>query len=285
MDVCYFYTPALRLDSLLRKGRELKADMLVIDLEDATHLHAKDEARRKVASFDFGALDAFGMKIAVRINSLASFHGIEDLRLLRSLYESKKCSLGHVLVPKINHANDVKTYRSLFQSLPFVPKIYSFIETVEAVDNAEAIAAVSDALCFGQADLSAEMYSPNAAFLEYARARLCIAAAKHLIPAIDTNSFDIENMASFRQECFVSKAVGFTGKAAIHPDQVVQIKEVFAGTAEMADKYRSSIDAYFASQEGFVIRNGEVIAPPFIAKARRMLKFYEKVGVCPGRDP
>jgi citrate lyase beta subunit len=276
MDICYLYTPALKVDSLVASRAEIRADMVVVDLEDSTHLQMKGEARRKVADFDFRPLAARGFKLGLRINTLACYDGLRDLELLSALQAKGNFLFEHVFIPKVGHANEVKLYRSLLGSLPRMPKLYVFIETVEAVDNAEAIASVSDALCFGQADLVAEMYAPNETFVNFARARLCIAAAKYDLLAIDTNSFDIEDMAAFEEECKLARGYGFTGKAAIHPRQVPVVNRTFAVTPEMVARYESSIGAYMGSNNGFVIKDGEVIAPPFIAKARRMLNLYRK---------
>ena len=107
------------------------------------------------------------------------------MQLLKSLYEKGNTALEYIFLPNVKCKREVEIYRSLFNSLPFSPKLISFIETIEAVDNADEIASVSDALCFGQADLVADMYSPNEAFINYARARLCISAAKYDLMAID----------------------------------------------------------------------------------------------------
>jgi citrate lyase subunit beta/citryl-CoA lyase/(S)-citramalyl-CoA lyase len=278
MDVCLLYTPALRIDSLVTHRHETAADAIVIDFEDSTHVNSKEDARRKIESFDFSAFADTKLKFGARINTISTYEGLRDMQLLKTLYESGRCDIGFVLVPKVGHPSEVQVYRSLLSSLPFMPKVYTFIESVDAVDNADGIAAVSDALCFGQADLVADMFSPNEAFISYARARMCIAAARHNIMAIDTNSFEIHDMDIFREQCVRSVKDGFTGKAAIHPNQVPLIKELFGVTDQAVDKARSLVEEYAGSKTGFVIRDGQVVAPPFIAKARKMLHFYEKVG-------
>lgn len=275
MDVCFLYTPALRIDTLLNKLDSLNADMIVVDLEDSTHKSAKVEAREKILNFDFTPIIKAGFKLGLRVNCLSTFDGIQDLLFIEKLFKSGKAELNHIFVPKVNHQSEVKVYRSLFETLPVMPKIYTFIETVDAVDNAYDIAKVSDALCFGQADLVAEMYSPNDTFVNYARARMCIAAAKCNIQAIDSNSFEIEDMDIFLKQCMDSKSYGFTGKAAIHPKHIQGINDVFSVKEKTITKYKSSIEKYYGSTTGFVIEDGEVIAPPFIAKAERMLRLYE----------
>jgi citrate lyase beta subunit len=276
MDISYLYTPALRVDSLIAHRDSIKADMIVVDLEDSTHIRAKGDARKKISNFDFSPLADRGIKLGLRINTIASYDGLQDLNLIKAMYGSGNTALQYIFIPKVSHQNEVKIYRALFSTLPVMPKLYTFIETVEAVENADGIGSESDALCFGQADLVSEMYSANETFINYARARLCLAAAKHNLMAIDTNSFEIQDMAKFESECVTAKGYGFTGKAAIHPNQVAGINRVFHVPKDMAERYQSCIDTYMNSEAGFAIKDGEVIAPPFIAKASRMLNLYRR---------
>jgi citrate lyase beta subunit len=274
VNVSFLYTPAVRLDSLLR--HEVAADVVVVDLEDSVHVNAKDEAREKVAQFDYSFLTGAGIRLGLRVNHLGSFDGLCDLQLLRTLYEQGHCAFEYVLLPKMTHPTEVRLYRSLFGSLRQSPKLISFIETLEAVENVDQIASASDAVCLGQADLSAQLYSPNPAYLDYARARLCAAAAKHHIQAIDTNSFEIEDLARFERECVAAKECGFTGKAAIHPRQVELINRIFSVSDDTVDRYRNTIEAYVNAQTGFALKDGQVVAPPFVAKARMMIEAWDK---------
>lgn len=276
MNVSYLYTPALRLDSLLAHREGIDANVIVVDLEDSIHFHSKGDAREKVATFDFSPLLELDLKIGVRINGIFSFDGFRDLEMIGDLCQRGKCPFAYILLPKVNHGTELKIYRSLVKDFKPVPKLYTFIETVAAVENVDGIAAASDALCFGQADLVAEMYTPNSAFLDYARARLCVAAAKHQIQAIDTNSFEIKDLAFFERECVAARDWGFTGKAAIHPRQVKLINRILGVSKETVDCYREIIDTYRNSQSGFFLKDGRVVAPPFVAKAEMMLNFIDK---------
>jgi len=276
MNVSYLYTPALRLDSLVAHRQGIDANVLVVDLEDSIHFHSKGDAREKVATFDFAPLLDLGLKIGVRINGIFCFDGFRDLEMLRDLGQRGKSPFTYIFLPKVNHGSELKIYRSLVKDIKPLPRLYTFIETVAAVENADGIAAASDALCFGQADLTAEMYTPNSAYLDYARARLCVAAAKHQIQAIDTNSFEIKDLAFFEKECVAARDWGFTGKAAIHPRQVTLINRIFGIPNETIDCYREIIDTYRNSESGFFLRDGKVIAPPFVAKAEMMLNFIDK---------
>jgi citrate lyase beta subunit len=274
--VSYLYTPAPRIDSLITKRQDITADTVVIDLEDSVHVHAKADAREKVADFDFSPLTKLGIRLAVRINTICSFDGLRDLEMLRERYERGDCAIASVLLPKINHASEVRIFRSLFDSLKQRPRLVSFIETIEAVENADAIASVSDAICFGQADLNAQLYSSHPAFLDYARTRMCAAAARYRIQSVDTSSFEIQDMARFERECVAAKECGFTGKVAIHPVQVDPINRIFGVSSDVLAGYRKLIDTYENADVGFAMKDGQVVAPPFVAKARMMLATYDK---------
>ncbi|GAA2781744.1 aldolase/citrate lyase family protein [Kitasatospora sp. CM 4170] len=266
------YTPALRLASVAEPGR-MHADMLVLDLEDSTHPARKAEARALLADADLtrAGLPALGL----RVNSIATPDGLEDMRTLLELDAViGGVPIDVVFIPKIAGPGDVAIYRSLLGLTSNAPQICSFIETVDSVENAFAIAEVSDGLCFGQADLTAEMYAENATYLDYARARLCVAAARHRVPAIDTNSFELHDLDVVAASCRAAREAGFTGKAAIHPRQVPVIAEAFTvGPDELAE-YRRVVADYDATPSGFAVEKDRVLAPPFVLRARRMLALH-----------
>ncbi|HSY50253.1 MAG TPA: aldolase/citrate lyase family protein [Thermoanaerobaculia bacterium] len=276
VPVSYLYTPAPRIESLMAKRQDVAADVVVVDLEDSVHVKAKAAAREKVCQFDFSPLTKLGIRLALRVNTICSFDGLRDLEMLRERYERGDCAIESVLLPKINHPSEIRIYRSLFDSLKQRPRLICFIETIEAVENADAIASVSDAICFGQADLCAQMYGSHPAFLDYARTRMCVAAARYHIQAIDTSSFEIHDLVKFEGECAAARECGFTGKVAIHPNQVEAINRIFGISGEIIAGYQRTIDAYLNADVGFAMKDGQVVAPPFVAKARMMLAAYDK---------
>jgi citrate lyase subunit beta/citryl-CoA lyase/(S)-citramalyl-CoA lyase len=166
----------------------------------------------------------------------------------------------------------------LFERLPINVKIIPIIETPEAIENVERIAKVSDALMFGQVDIVASMYQKNDSYLAYARGRFAIACAQSEISAIDTakidGNIDLTNTSTFEQECASSKAEGFTAKAVIHPSQVQIVNKFFRISEAELDKYRTLIKHYEQNSEGFSLTDGLVVAPPFVAQAKMMLRLY-----------
>jgi citrate lyase beta subunit len=270
---CYFYTPALRIDSLAR-SRSRTGVMQVLDLEDSIPARSKAAARACLAAADFSGTGL--PAVMLRLNSIETPDGLADLRMLLDLGgQIGGVPVQAVLAPKIAAGRDVAIYRSLLSSLPDPPEICSFIETVDAVENAFDIAAGSDGLCFGQADLVSEMYSPDESFLAYARARLCVAAAKYRLPAIDTNSFELWDAEVIRAQGQAAKRCGFTGKAAIHPKQIDVIVETFSVDQAELDGYLQTIKDYESDANGFAVTKDRVLAPPFVARARRMLALFD----------
>jgi len=283
VDPCLFYTPALRVDAVLRSlPLRPGAGALVLDLEDSIPKASKAAARARLSDVDLRSTGLPG--VSMRINSIATPDGLSDIQAILSLAgQVGGLPIETVLVPKVNTSSDVGIYRSLLSGLANPPQICSFIETVDAVENAFEIAAASDGLCFGQADLVAELYAPDQSYLAYARARLCVAAAKYNLPAIDTNSFELWDMAVVRAQSEAARACGFTGKAAIHPKQVDVITDAFVVSAEELDGYRQTIADYEDDARGFNVTKDRVLAPPFVLKARRMLRLYEAAGASSGQ--
>lgn len=276
VDPCLFYTPALRVDAVLRSlPLRPGAGALVLDLEDSIPKPAKSAARARLSDADLDLTGTGLPGVSLRINSIATPDGLSDIQLILALAgQVGGLPIETVLVPKVNTGGDVAIYRSLLSGLADPPRICSFIETVDAVENAFEIAAASDGLCFGQADLVAELYSPDESYLAHARARLCVAAAKYELPAIDTNSFELWDMAVVRAQSEAARRCGFTGKAAIHPRQVDVITDAFVVSAEELDGYRRTISDYEDDARGFNVTKDRVLAPPFVLKARRMLRLY-----------
>src|SRR4030081_1784051 len=87
MNVSYLYVPAARLDRVLANRRQVEANVIVLDVEDSTHLHSKAAARAKIADADLAPLTALGLELGIRINALTTFDGVRDLDMLRQVFE------------------------------------------------------------------------------------------------------------------------------------------------------------------------------------------------------
>jgi citrate lyase subunit beta/citryl-CoA lyase/(S)-citramalyl-CoA lyase len=274
MDVCFLFTSILRFNPGLEDSR-FGSDVVMIDLEDSVHTSAKAEARDRLAKLDLRPLVERGHRFGIRVNSLPSIGGIRDLDVLHAGCEGGRLPIDYLMIPKVRSAEDCLFCLSVIEGLSPQIKLFPLVETPEAVENVYDIAAHSDALLFGQADINAAMYRSHEGYLAYARGRFCVACAREGIPAVDTKGFEnLTDMPAFEKSCVDSKSEGFTGKSVIHPKQVPFVKKTFFVPPEELENYRKIISHYAGNEAGFAIVDGQVIAPPFVARARKLLDLY-----------
>ena len=67
-------------------------------------------------------------------------------------------------------------------------------------------------------------------------------------------------------------ALGFRGKACIHPAQLETINRVFAPSESEIEWARRVIDAFESQSEGVLAVNGTMVDKPVVERARRVLR-------------
>ena len=86
---------------------------------------------------------------------------------------------------------------------------------------------------------------------------------------IDAPYFYIDKMAGLKEEAEAVKNLGFTGKAAIHPDQIDHINEAFSPSPEEKAEAKKVLEEYQKSGGGAIKVDGQMIDEP-IAEAMRL---------------
>ncbi|HEC00841.1 MAG TPA: CoA ester lyase, partial [Sphingomonadales bacterium] len=140
----------------LEKAKTLAADGLILDLEDAVAVAAKEEARDLVAAAvkdgGYGARE-----LIIRINGLDSPWGADDM--------AAACAAGPdaILLPKVESAHMVRQAEEMMikYGAPDKTKIWCMMETPYAMLRAAEIAASTDCLtCFvmGTSDLVKDLH-------------------------------------------------------------------------------------------------------------------------------
>jgi len=135
----------------LEKSRELPADGLIFDLEDAVAPGAKDTARANVAAAV--RQGGYGRReLVMRVNPLDSAWGEADLGMASSL------ALDAVLLPKVESAVRVRETAARLSAAPGLA-IWCMIETPHGVLAAAEIAAAPRvaALVMGTSDLTKDL--------------------------------------------------------------------------------------------------------------------------------
>jgi citrate lyase subunit beta/citryl-CoA lyase len=137
-----------------------------------------------------------------------------------------------------------------------------------------------EGLTWGAEDLSAEVGStatrePNGALTSpYRLARdLCLFTAVSAgVQPIDTVFIDFRDLDGLRAEAAAAARDGFTGKLAIHPDQVPIINAAFTPSQREIDHARDIVAMFAASPgAGVISLNGRMYDRPHLTRAERVL--------------
>lgn len=240
------------------------ADTIIIDLEDAVLPDDKAEARAAA----LGWLAHRGDVIAgIRINSPRTADGCSDIAALAV----SGCSPDFVMVPKAETGVDMEIVgEALDQGAPLI----AVIESGRGLRRAFDIAKQSSAgVLFGGADYSASLAADlsNWDAMLVARGTIAGACGAAGVPAYDVPFLDVKDPAGLDATTRQAKAMGFAGRACIHPNQVETVNAAFNPTAAEVLEARAIINALEESQGGAVLYNGKLIDRPIILAAERTL--------------
>ncbi len=104
------------------------------------------------------------------------------------------------------------------------------------------------------------------------RSLALFAAAAAGVPAIDAVHADFRDLEGLRRECATAKRDGFSGKLAIHPDQVEPINEAFTPPAEALARAEAIVAAFDAAGDvGVISLDGKMLDLPHLKAAKRLL--------------
>jgi (S)-citramalyl-CoA lyase len=263
---CVLFVPGNRperFDKAIASG----ADMVCIDLEDATPLDAKTTARSSALAFIENYRGA--CELILRINPISSVFGQDDVRALSELKQAP----GLLMLPKVETAAEMQSaqLKLAHQRTQWI----ALLESASGIENAFAIAATPGvcALMFGGADYTAQLGAlMSESSMLYARSRLAAAAASQQLLAIDVPHLDIHNVDSLHSETMHVKALGFACKSAIHPNQVAPIQQFLMPTSAEIEHARGVLAAFHSAPEAAIAYLGKLIDRPVVLAAESILK-------------
>jgi len=259
----------------LEKARELPADGLIFDLEDAVAPDAKVGARANVAT----ALRQGGYEqceLVLRVNPLDSAWGKADLDAADAM------PLDAVLLPKVESAEQVgETAARLRSRLP----IWCMIETPRGVLAAAEIAAAPGvaALVMGTSDLTKDLQArdvPDRLPLLTSLQLVLLAARARGLIALDGVHLDLADDAGFAAACAQGRALGFDGKTLIHPKQIAPANAAFAPSDDELTQARRIIAAHeaaLAAGKGIAVVDGRMIENLHVEMARHTVALAEAI--------
>jgi citrate lyase beta subunit len=274
----FLFTPGNRPERFA-KAAATGADGLILDLEDAVAASAKDEARDILVEHfrgDFRAGLGPRQLKGLRVNNIHTGAGLRDLEALAS----SGVVPDFVMIPKVESAVEIGLYSRHLQGAQAAIGLVCLIESARGLEAAMEIAnadARLRVLVLGGVDLAADLRAELAwEPLLYARSRLVQAAASAGIGLIDLPHLALDDAAELAAECRRAKALGFTGKLAIHPKQVPPVLEVFTPTAAEVDRAARMVAALEKAGGNAVEFEGKMLEIPIVKAARRVLALAQR---------
>ena len=271
----------------LGKGLMTGADALILDLEDAVSLPRKAAAREMAAKYIAETREREGRPLFyVRINAMDTDLWEEDVATVAATRPDG------ILLPKARSGEDVHKLSialHLEEEKAGAPggatRIIALVtETPISMLQLHTYVGASarlTGLTWGAEDLSAVLgartnreddgraWTPP---FQLARNLCLFTAAAAGAQPIDTVFVNFRDEEGLRQECRAAVRDGFTGKMAIHPNQVAVMNEVFTPSADEI-ALSQEIIALFADNPnaGALTFRGQMVDRAHVARAERIL--------------
>jgi len=274
----------------MAKAAATRADALILDLEDSVSQDNIAAAREMTAEYlAANRHDRRRQQVWVRINPLDTALSLPDLAaVMRGAPDG-------IIQPKTFSAADsikLANYLSALEAregleIGSTRILAVATETAESLFTLNSFIGATDRLfgmTWGAEDLAAALGAttnrkPDGSYEgPYLLARtLCLAAAKAAdaqpIDSVYTNFRDADGLEA---EALQARRTGFTGKVAIHPDQVDVINRAFTPSEEEVAFARRVIEAFEkAGGAGTVGLDGKMLDMPHLKQARHVLAMVE----------
>ncbi|MFD5076651.1 HpcH/HpaI aldolase/citrate lyase family protein [Streptomyces sp. NPDC058371] len=263
----WLYVPGDRPEVVV-KAFACGADVVVVDLEDAVAPDRKEYARAATAEL-LGETPP--VPVHVRVNALDGPLAEADLRALSALP-----GVSGLRLPKVTSPSDV--VRVAERAAPAdggaIP-LYALLETALGVEQAFAVASSHRALrgiALGEADLRADLGVREDAGLDWARARVVVAArAAGLAPPAQSIYPDLLDLDGLAASCARGRALGFLGRTALHPRQLPVIERAYLPGPEEIESAEAVLKAAAADPGAQALPDGRFVDAAVVAAAHRTL--------------
>lgn len=269
----------------IEKSQASRADALVLDLEDSVAPARKATARAMVAEMLAGA-GGGGPALWVRVNPVSTPECLADLA---AIVRGRPAG---ILLPKADGPQDVVRVGHCLDALEardgVAPGAIRILPV--ATETPRAALALAEyrhpapsrlfGLTWGAEDLAAAIGAAantdedGRLSLTYRTVRsLTLLAAKAAqVEAIDTVYPDFRDLDGLRRSAIAARREGFTGRFAIHPDQVEIINAAFS-PSETDIAFAERVVAAFAAMPdtGVVGVDGKMLDRPHLVQAGKVL--------------
>ena len=273
------YMPAAN-QRALEKAKDIPADALIFDLEDAVAPDAKELAREQAcnaaASSDYG-----NRELTIRCNGLDTPWGREDI------LAAAEAAPSAVVIPKVDGPEYLAQVSEVLDEggAPAATEIWAMVETPAGILCVDQIAQFerTAVLVMGTNDMAKELRASitqdRHALLPYLA--MCLLAARAAdVGILDGVYNDIKNEEGFEQVCRQGAEMGFDDKTLIHPSQVAPTNESFSPSLDELDFHQRVIEEFEAAQNegrGVLTVDGKMIENLHVDEARRAIAMAQVI--------
>ena len=273
------YMPAAN-ERALEKAKDIQADALIFDLEDAVAPDSKEIAREQAcaaaASSEYGNRD-----LTIRCNGLDTPWGKDDL------LAAAAAGPAAVVIPKVDGSSYLDEISELLNQggAPSSTQIWAMVETPIGILHVEEIARHerTSVMVMGTNDMAKELRASitadRQALLPYLA--MCLLSARAAgVAILDGVYNDIKDESGFKDVCVQGAEMGFDGKTLIHPNQVAPTNEIFSPSLDELDFHRRIIEEFEAAEKdgrGVLTVDGKMIENLHVDEARRALAVADAI--------
>ena len=269
----------------LAKADGIAADALILDLEDAVAPERKQAAREQVREYLAARPDQRRQQLWVRINPLDHAEAGADLGAIMPLRPNG------IVLPKTRSPDDIEvlgrrigTYEAEYDfqvgSTRILPVATETPQSLFSLGDYARCGKRLAGITWGAEDLAAAVGAmanreADGRWTEpYQLVRsLCLFAAHAAgVEAIDTLWANFRDPQGLERSCAEARRDGFSGKLAIHPDQVEVINRCFTPSPEEVAQARRVVELFAANPgAGTLALDGTMLDLPHLRQARRIL--------------
>jgi citrate lyase subunit beta / citryl-CoA lyase len=275
------------------KALATAADAVILDLEDSVTPDKLPAARERVGRVLGTRARASGPQLWVRVNAPASGLMRADLDAVFA-----GGAPAGVVLPKVSAPAEIAAaakYLDMLETQAGTPAgstrlliiatetpraVLALPQYPAALGGAPAILGRLAGLTWGAEDLAAALGARarrDAAgeltfTFQFARSSCLLAAAALGVQAVDGVHTDFRDAQGLQGELANARRDGFSGKLAIHPDQILPINNAFAPSPAEREHARRVVAAFAATPgAGVVSLDGQMIDRPHLLQAQRIL--------------
>jgi citrate lyase subunit beta/citryl-CoA lyase len=270
----------------LLKSSETSADALILDLEDSVSPTRKAAARALVRERLLSSSRVPSVQLWVRINGITTPESLEDLAAVSAAPDG-------IVLPKADSAagvlrlsrylDDLEAQSGLDKKIAVMPiTMETARATFELRTFLSPVLTRLAGLTWGAEDLAVSLgASTNRDQGEWSftyrmvRSWCLLTARAAGIQAVEAVQTDFRDMQGFLKSTRQAAQDGFTGRLAIHPEQVAAIHEAFEPSAAQLQHARRVVAAFASDPAvGAVQLDGVMIDQPHLAQATALLERY-----------